>query len=53
MNTKIMFKYIFFIILVFTGCSTDNKSELPVKNNLPQVQLLDLDETPGPTSGFG
>lgn len=38
-----MFKYIFFIVLLFTGCSTDNKSSLPVKNNLPSVQLLDLD----------
>ena len=44
-----MFKYILFVILFLTGCSTDNsstynKSDLPVKNNLPTVQLLDLDE---------
>ena len=39
-----MLKYIFFIVLVLAGCSKDNKNELPVKNNLPSVQLLDLDE---------
>jgi len=44
-----MFKYILFAIVFLTGCSTDNssidnKSNLPVKNNLPTVQLLDLDE---------
>ena len=44
-----MFKYILFVILFIAGCSTDisntdNKSSLPVKNNLPQVRLMDLDE---------
>ena len=44
-----MFKYILFVILFIAGCSTDvsntdNKSSLPVKNNLPVVQLQDLEE---------
>ena len=39
-----MFKYILFIVLFFTGCSTEIKDSLPVKNNLPSVRLMDLDK---------
>ncbi len=39
-----MFKYVFLIVLFFTGCSSENESSLPVKSNLPSVQLVDLDE---------
>lgn len=39
-----MFKYLFFIVLFFMGCSSEQKSNLPVKSHLPSVQLIDIDE---------
>ena len=39
-----MFKYILFLVLISTGCSTDQKSDLPVKSKLPGVALTDFNE---------
>ena len=39
-----MIKYLIFIIILITGCSTESKSNLPVKSKLPEVVLKDFNE---------
>lgn len=37
-----MVKYIIFLVILLTGCSADNKSDLPIKSKLPEVSLQDF-----------
>lgn len=39
-----MIKYLLLIILLFTGCSLESKSNLPVKSKIPEVSLKDFNE---------